>query len=151
MTDSTAASAVRKPKILLVEDNDTYRKVVKNAMSIFGFEVSEAANGAQALEMIRMAIPDIILADVYMPVMDGLSMLTQIKKDARLTNVPVVMVTNVQEELDTAVKAGAEEAVLKSSLTPHQLIDVCKKHLAPELASSIVAPPPVDLTGGPVA
>ncbi len=129
MIDITSP-AVSKPKVLLVEDNDTYRKIVKNAMAIFGFDVMEAENGLRALEMVRAIKPDLILTDVYMPVMDGMSLLAEIKKDEKLMHVPVVMVTNVQEELENAVKAGAEEAVLKSSLTPHQLIDVCKKYLS---------------------
>ena len=118
-----------KPKILLVEDNETYRKIVKNTMNIFGLDVLEAENGMRALEIARATKPDLILTDVYMPVMDGLSRLVKLKKDEQLSSVPVIVVTIVQEELDQAVKAGAEEALLKSSFTPHQLIDVCKKYL----------------------
>jgi len=82
--------------------------------------------------------------------MDGMNMLGELKKDATLAHIPVVMVTNVQEELDGAVKGGAEEAVLKSSLTPHQLIDVCKKHLSAELASVIMTLPNPLESSGPI-
>ena len=121
-----------KPKVLLVEDNETYRKLVKNAMMIAGFEVYEADNGLRGLEVVRAAHPDLVVVDIYMPVMDGMAMLTELKKDGELMKIPVVMVTNVQEELENAVKAGAEEALLKSSLTPHQMIDICRKHLGLE-------------------
>ncbi|HCM37361.1 MAG: histidine kinase [Candidatus Gottesmanbacteria bacterium GW2011_GWB1_43_11] len=118
-----------KPKVLLVEDNDVYRKVIKNAMVLSGFDALEAENGLRGLEIARLEKPDLILADVYMPVMDGMMMLSELKKDEELLKIPVVMLTNIQEELDNAIKAGAEEAILKSSLTPHQVIDVCRKHL----------------------
>ena len=123
-------SSEKKPKIMLVEDNEIYRKLVKNAMMVAGFEVLEAENGLRGLEAARVIHPDLIIIDIYMPVMDGMTMLSELKKDEALMKIPVVMVTNVQEELENAVKNGAEEALLKSSLTPRQLIDVCKKHLS---------------------
>lgn len=118
-----------KPKILVVEDNETYRKIVKNALSIAGYEVLEAENGLRGLEIVRAEQPVLIMIDIYMPVMDGMTMLAELKKDEVLMKTPVVMVTNVQEELENAVKAGAEEAILKSSLTPTQIIDVFKKYV----------------------
>ena len=65
-----------KPKVLLVEDNDVYRKVIKNAMVLSGFDALEAENGLRGLEIARLEKPDLILADVYMPVMDGMMMLS---------------------------------------------------------------------------
>ena len=122
----------QKAKILLVEDNDTYRKVVKNALQVAGYEVFDAENGLKGLEIARLEHPVLILTDIYMPVMDGMMMLGELKKDEMLMKIPVVMLTNVQEELERAVKNGAEEAILKSSLTPRQVVDVCKKHLSSE-------------------
>ncbi len=127
--DQQDARVINKPKILLVEDNETFRKVVKRTMELSGFDIFEAENGLRGLEIARVNKPDLILVDIYMPVMDGMSMLSELKKDEILMKIPVVMVTNVQEELDNAVKAGAEEAILKSSLTPSQMVDVCKKYL----------------------
>lgn len=119
-----------RQKILLIEDNETYRKIIKNAMMISGFEVEDAENGLRGLEAARVNRPDLIVVDIYMPVMDGMTMLKQLKQDESLKTIPVIMVTNVQEELENAVKMGAEEAILKTSLTPRQLIEVCQKHLS---------------------
>jgi CheY-like chemotaxis protein len=67
--------------------------------------------------------------------------LKKVKQDAELKNIPAIMITNVQEELDNAVKAGAEEALLKSSLVPSQIIEVCKKYLnLPNDAEATTAP-----------
>ena len=116
-------------KILVVEDNETYRKVIVNALRIAKVNVLEAENGLRGLEIIRAEKPNLAIIDIYMPVMDGLSMLAEIKKDQQLMYIPVVMLTNVQEELDNAVKNGAEEAVLKASVTPQQVVEVCLKYL----------------------
>ncbi len=125
-------TAQNKPKVLLVEDNETYRKVVKNAMQLDEFEYYEAENGQKALELVKALKPQIVLCDIAMPVMDGMTFLTEIKKDPELATIPIIMLTNYQEELENAVKAGAEEALLKSSLTPRQLIEVCRKHVFAE-------------------
>lgn len=147
MSDETANTP--KFRILLVEDNDAYRKVVKKAMELEGYTVYEAENGLRGLEIVRAEKPDVVLCDVYMPVMDGMTMLKQFKQDQTLLGVPIVMLTNVQEELENAVKLGAEEALLKSSLTPHQLIEVCKKHLSNKSAPTPVAP--TEVTNPPQA
>ena len=68
-----------KPVILLIDDNETYRKINKNVMLIEGFEVLEATNGREALTLMQTNPPDLILCDVYMPNMDGLSFLTELK------------------------------------------------------------------------
>jgi CheY-like chemotaxis protein len=118
-----------KPKVLLVEDNETYRKVVRNAMQLDGFEFHEAENGKKALEKLSILMPQVILCDISMPEMDGLTFLAKVKSDDKFKNIPIVMLTNFQEELDNSVKQGAEEALLKSSITPHQLIEVCRKYV----------------------
>lgn len=116
-------------KVLVVEDNDTYRKVIVTAIRSGNFTVLEAENGLRGLELTRSEHPDLILLDIYMPEMDGMTMLTEIKRDKELASTRVVMLTNVQEELDHAVKNGADEAILKSSVTPPQIVELCQKYL----------------------
>jgi CheY-like chemotaxis protein len=120
---------VSNKTVLLVEDNETYRKAVKLAMQTVGFTVLEAENGKVGLEQAQNHKPDMIVSDVNMPVMGGLDMLKAIKQDVNLQAIPFVMITNLQEEIEESVKLGADEALLKSSLTPHQVIDVCLSHL----------------------
>lgn len=115
--------------ILIVEDNEAYRKILANALKISGFTVLEAENGEVAMNLVRESPPSLILSDVYMPSMDGFTFLSHLRTGDAFKNIPVVMLTNVEEELENAVKAGAEEAILKSSLTPKQVVEVCRKHL----------------------
>lgn len=121
--------SLAKYKILVVEDNETYRKVITNALHIAGYGTLEAGDGIQGMELVKSARPDLVLLDIYMPIMDGLAMLKEIKKDTEFRKIPVIMLTNVQDELENSIKNGAEEAILKSSLTPHEVIGVCQKYL----------------------
>lgn len=128
MTDKSNPTAPRT-RILVVEDNESYRQILVNALRTVNFEVLDVGNGLRGLEIARTEQIDLAIVDIYMPEMDGLSMLEEMKKDEKLQHIPVVMLTNVQEELENSVKKGADEAILKASLTPRQVIDVCKKHL----------------------
>ncbi len=130
-----------KRSVLLVEDNETYRKAVRLAMEVAGFTILEAENGKRGLELIKMQTPAIVLCDIHMPEMDGLALLSEVKKDPALSTVPIIMLTNIQEEIEHSVKAGADEAILKSSLTPHQVVDVCLKHLSETPQTSETSPP----------
>ncbi len=115
-------------KVLLVEDNETYRKAVRLALEAGNFEVMEAENGKIALELVKTNPPNLIVCDVSMPVMDGKTLLTEIKKNPDLASISIVMLTNYQEEIENTVKLGADEAILKATLTPHQVADVCQKY-----------------------
>jgi len=61
----------RPPRILVVDDDDSTRDVVEEFLSTEGYEVWAAANGRTALEMVEAALPDVILLDMLMPIMDG--------------------------------------------------------------------------------
>lgn len=118
-----------KPCILIVDDNEAYRKTLSLVLTAEGFRVIQAGHGTEAIAIMGLDTPDLVLSDVHMPVMDGITFLDRIKKDPRYTAIPVVMITNVQEEVDNAVRHGAEEGILKSSFTPREVAMVCRKHL----------------------
>lgn len=117
------------PTILLAEDEETYRKVLKNAMEVAGFRVLEAGNGLEVLEILRHTLPDLMLVDILMPLKDGLSVLHDLKNDPAFAKIPVIMLTNVQEQLTRGVSEGAEESILKATVTPREVIAICQKYL----------------------
>jgi two-component system cell cycle response regulator len=80
-------------KILTVDDSKTVRIIVKKAFKSFDCEILEAANGVEGLAVASKEMPDLILLDVTMPVMDGVEMLTKLKADAALKTIPVMMLT----------------------------------------------------------
>jgi two-component system cell cycle response regulator len=80
-------------KILTVDDSKTVRIIVKKAFKAYDCDILEAGNGVEGLAVASKEMPDLILLDVTMPVMDGVEMLTKLKADAALKGIPVMMLT----------------------------------------------------------
>jgi two-component system cell cycle response regulator len=80
-------------KILTVDDSKTVRLIIRKTFKPFDCEILEAANGVEGLSVAAKSAPDLILLDVTMPVMDGVEMLTRLKADPKLRNIPVMMLT----------------------------------------------------------
>ncbi|WP_270938467.1 response regulator [Falsiroseomonas oryzae] len=100
---------------LVVDDSRVVRKAARRLLEGFGFAVREAEDGAQALAACREALPDFVLLDWNMPVMDGLSFLRAARAEHGAER-PVVMLCtteNTQEKILQALEAGAQEYVMK--------------------------------------
>jgi two-component system cell cycle response regulator len=80
-------------KILSVDDSRTIRLIVGKAFRPYDCSICEAANGEEGLAVAAREKPDLILLDVTMPVMDGVTMLTRLKEDPELKSIPVIMLT----------------------------------------------------------
>jgi two-component system chemotaxis response regulator CheY len=104
-------------KALVVDDSRTIRTILKRILAEMGFEVCEAADGAEALRVIAAGNTDIelVLADWNMPEMNGLEMLKQLRRNPALSALKVVMVTTEAElgHMVSALEAGANEYVMK--------------------------------------
>ena len=82
-----------KAKVLIVDDIESNRVLLKEICEDHGFEIYEAENGEESIEKAKLYVPDIILMDIRMPVMDGYEAITHLKKDQNLKRIPVVAVT----------------------------------------------------------
>lgn len=103
-------------KFLIVDDFSTMRRIVRNLLKELGYtNVDEAEDGAMALSRLRSEQFDFVISDWNMPVMDGLVMLQQIRADAALSKLPVLMVTAEakKENIIAAAQAGASGYVVK--------------------------------------
>jgi two-component system chemotaxis response regulator CheY len=100
---------------LVVDDSSFIRKIARQILESMDFEVSEAKDGAQALEHCEKALPDLILLDWNMPVMSGLDFLTRLRKMPRGDEPQVVFCTteNTKEKILCALDAGATEYIMK--------------------------------------
>jgi CheY-like chemotaxis protein len=110
-------------RILLVEDEEVLRESYDMVLSTQPYIVDTAANGQEALEKYHNYRYDLILLDIMMPVMDGVTFLEKITKNE--AEIPkVLMLTNLSSgnEIERALKLGAEKTMLKSDLSPKQLI-----------------------------
>jgi two-component system cell cycle response regulator len=80
-------------KILSVDDSKTIRILVSRALRAYDCQVLEAGNGQEGLALAAREKPDLILLDVTMPIMDGVTMLAKLRQDPALKDIPVVMLT----------------------------------------------------------
>lgn len=104
-----------KHTVLIVEDEDDIRELLAYHLEKDGFSVIQAGNGKQALEQTQSEKPQIILLDIMLPDMDGLSVCRQIKRDPALNATPIIMVTAKGEEIDRIVglELGADDYIVK--------------------------------------
>lgn len=112
---SAPAAAGPRPKILVVEDEVDVRTMVTRLLGTIG-DVTTAKNGLEALEALRTGPPpDLIITDVMMPQMDGLTLSRELKKDPRLSKIPVVMLTakGSPSAMIEGINAGARQYVTK--------------------------------------
>ncbi|MFA6287839.1 MAG: response regulator [Opitutaceae bacterium] len=83
-----------RPHILVIDDSKAVRIIAEKALARFDCSVDEASNGYNGLFAMERTLPDLLLLDVNMPIMDGLEMLTMLKSHAQLRLVPVIMLTS---------------------------------------------------------
>ncbi|GAA0562353.1 response regulator [Rhizomicrobium electricum] len=93
--------------ILIVDDSASIRQAVKIALGGLGHNVSEAANGAEGATKADVARFDLIITDLNMPVMDGLTMIRKLRTNAAYTGVPILFLTT---ESDPGIKSQAKAA-----------------------------------------
>jgi two-component system, chemotaxis family, chemotaxis protein CheY len=100
---------------LVVDDSSFIRKIAKQILEGMDFEVTEAKDGAQALEACQKGFPELILLDWNMPVMSGLEFLTKLRRmpGGDAPNVVFCTTENTREKIMTALEAGATEYVMK--------------------------------------
>ncbi|MCG7392017.1 response regulator [Microvirga sp. ACRRW] len=100
---------------LIVDDSRTIRKVSRDILESLSFEVNEAENGAVGLAECRIRMPDVILLDWNMPVMDGYNFLTELRKTPGGEKPKVVFCTteNDMDHITRALGAGADEYIMK--------------------------------------
>jgi class 3 adenylate cyclase len=101
--------------VLVVDDDRINRLLLTRSLEADGHEVATAENGRVALELLEGNLPDVILLDILMPELDGFAVLDQVKGDPRLRDIPVIMISAL-DELDSVVRcieAGAEDYLPK--------------------------------------
>jgi DNA-binding response OmpR family regulator len=117
-------------KILIVEDHPTMREAMRLVLEHEGFEISEAADGASALERIHAEPPDLVFLDLNIPGSSGTDVLKQLKGDPATADVRVIIVTATGEEGRSHVMSlGADEYFTKP-FSPRALLQTVERVLA---------------------
>lgn len=107
--------------VLIVDDSSSMRAIIRKIMKVSGFnigELLEAADGKEAIKVLTDEWVDLVLADINMPNMNGLELISEIKKDEMLKSIPVVMVTTEGSEkrIQESMKLGASGYIKKPFL-----------------------------------
>ncbi len=120
-----------RKKVLLVEDSKIVQQLYRNKLTLEQFSVITADNGMEAIKILSSEIPDIILLDLMMPVMDGYKVLQVIKTDPRLSKIPVLVFSakGQPEEVEKALSLGASGYIVKATTKPNEVVEQIKKTL----------------------
>ena len=106
----------KKKKILLTDDDSFFRSMMIKKLEKLGFSVSEASNGKEAIEIASKEMPDLVLLDVSMPIMDGVETLLKIKKDKKFKDLRVALLTGYGDphhEINADEKTAKELGAVK--------------------------------------
>jgi CheY-like chemotaxis protein len=119
-------------KILVADDNSNIQKMVGLALKDQGIEVVAVGNGEAAVRKITEIRPDLVLADVFMPVRNGYEVCQYVKGDASLAHIPVILLVGAFDPLDEqeAQRVGADGVLKKPFVPPDPLISMVKSALA---------------------
>ncbi|WP_390892130.1 substrate-binding domain-containing protein [Prevotella jejuni] len=103
-----------RPEVLIIDDNSDIRSYLRRALSST-YKVSEAVDGKSGLEMARRIVPDLVISDIMMPVMDGLEFCSQLKQDKAISHIPVILLTarSLDEQRAEGYKHGADAYIAK--------------------------------------
>ena len=118
---------MEQKKLLLVEDDPFLSSLLKARLAKEGFEVLYAADGEEALEMVRETKPDLVLLDLILPKKSGFEVLEIMRDDPRLVKLPVMIVSNLGQESDIA--RGKELGAVAYFIKAKTSIDVLVKEI----------------------
>jgi DNA-binding response OmpR family regulator len=128
LTSTRRSAAGATPAVLAVDDDATTNAIVRAVVTRSGMTCHIATNGRQALESARALKPSAIVLDVNMPYIDGFEVLTTLRNDPETAEIPIVMLTSVQQESDIVrgFGLGADDYVVKP-FNPMELVARIKR------------------------
>lgn len=123
-------------RVLVVDDEQTIRELVAEALGEAGFQVLPAGNGARALEIMHDWVPDLIVLDLMMPRLDGLSFVELMRLNPQLASIPVVLVTAAYAAGAAAQQLGARACITKP-FELDDLLNVVREIIGEPLAAQV--------------
>lgn len=119
-------------KILVAEDDNFLANAYRVKLTKEGFEVLLVRDGAETIEGLKTFMPDLVILDLIMPVMDGFLVLEEIRKSEQWKTIPVIVASNLgqKEDTDRAMQLGATDFIVKSDLHLQDLVEKVNKLLS---------------------
>lgn len=115
-------------KILIVEDDKFLRDLISQKLLKEGYDITEAVDGEKGIEGVKKEKPDLVLLDLILPGVDGFEVLSQIKADPILAQIPVIILSNLgqKEDVERGLKLGAVDYLIKAHFTPEEIVQKVK-------------------------
>lgn len=116
-------------KILIVEDEAPLRKALEYLFKDAGFEVTSAADGETALKLIQGLLPDLIILDILLPKMDGITVLNLIRSDPKTKDLHVLVLSNMADEdtMSKIMEAGGKYYLVKSNYSVDDVLEKARE------------------------
>jgi len=120
-----------KKSVLVVEDDSMLRNILIEKLKTGNFNVYEAQDGEEGLKQALKYYPDLILLDVIMPKMDGVTMLKKLREDKKSVATPVILLTNVGygDQIEEAMKHGVQDFLIKTNWKLDDVLEKVKQKL----------------------
>jgi two-component system chemotaxis sensor kinase CheA len=120
-----------KPRIVVADDSLTTRSAMKAVLEIAGFTVLPAADGEEALSLLRQVRCQLVVSDIQMPRLDGLGLTRRMKADPELAGIPVILVTSLGSADDrlAGLQAGADGYLVKREVERGKLLELVRQLL----------------------
>ena len=127
-TGSIDLNTKTKPEVMLIDDNNSARRINKSKLSMEGFSVMETSSGIDAIKMMDERVPDLIVCDTQTEGIDGLKLLSVIRSTPALSKIPVIMLSAAAstDVIDKVYELGADEFMSKSTTSPAALAERVK-------------------------
>lgn len=118
-------------KILLVEDDKDLLFLMSKKLTDAGFDVVTSETGSDALERVTKDMPELVLLDILLPDIDGLTVLNEISKNPKTKDLPVIILSNLADQgsLDQAAAIGKYEYLIKAKTDLNDVVEHVKKKL----------------------
>jgi two-component system chemotaxis sensor kinase CheA len=117
------------PGILVVDDSITSRSLERSILEAHGYRVRVAVDGVEALELLHVEKPDLIITDIQMPRLDGFGLVETLKADTRFKGIPVIIVSSLErpEDQERGLLLGADAYVVKRKFDQTELLDAIRQ------------------------
>jgi two-component system cell cycle response regulator DivK len=118
-------------RILVVEDQEDNRRILRDLLTSVGYQILEAEDGGQGVAAAEAQRPDLVLMDIQMPIMDGYEATRRIKANPALRAIPIIVVTSyaLSGDEEKARAAGCDDYITKP-YSPRQMLAKIKEHLS---------------------
>jgi two-component system, cell cycle response regulator DivK len=118
--------------VLIVEDQEDNRKILRDLLSNAGYDLIEAATGEEGVALALSRRPNLVLMDIQLPVMDGYEATRRIKNNPELRSIPIIAVTSYALSGDEAkARAAGCDAYITKPFSPRQLLAKVREYLPP--------------------